>query len=70
MISIWINLGEALGCGGCGEITTVRSPFTCKECGRMLCGDCGSLCKDHPLTKPAEDLPKSRKNKSVRGSNP
>lgn len=44
---IWLNLGEALGCGGCEKITTVRSPFTCKVCGRMLCGDCGSLCKDH-----------------------
>ena len=47
MNDIWIELSKAITCGGCGKTTVIDSPHTCKKCGRMLCGECGNLCKDH-----------------------
>jgi len=42
-----IRLSQAMGCGGCKNITSIESEFTCKTCGRMLCGECGDTCLDH-----------------------
>ncbi len=34
-------------CAGCSELTTPGSPYTCKTCGMMLCGNCGNYCLSH-----------------------
>ncbi len=47
----WTTLINQLICGGCEKITMVESPYTCKTCGRMLCGKCGEYCKDHKPTQ-------------------
>jgi len=43
----WVKLSQSLSCGGCNASTQIDSKYTCKVCGRMLCGNCGSYCKDH-----------------------
>jgi len=45
--NVWEGLSSRMGCGNCSNITSVSSKFSCKVCGRMLCGECGEYCKDH-----------------------
>ena len=44
------ELSQSMICGGCGKIISVSSEFSCKTCGRMLCGECGEFCEDHHET--------------------
>ena len=46
---------DTLGCGGCDNNTTLSSKYTCRKCGRMLCGKCGDLCDYHRKEKEQAD---------------
>jgi hypothetical protein len=43
----WVEISKAMSCGNCNKTTSVESKASCVKCGRMLCGNCGDLCKDH-----------------------
>jgi len=38
---------ETSSCSGCNNSTNILYKYTCKSCGRVLCGCCGQYCKDH-----------------------
>lgn len=43
----WKNLVDAVICGNCGKKIIKGSEYTCKKCGRILCGECGEYCDNH-----------------------
>ena len=60
-IEMYEKMAKSMNCGGCGLTTTVLVEYTCEQCGRMLCENCGNrwgVCKDHrPLCYHPEIVP-------------
>ncbi len=41
----WSTMSKMMICGGCDDFTRVDADYSCADCGRMLCGNCGSVCE-------------------------
>lgn len=41
----WITMSKMMTCGRCDSFTRIDVDYSCVECGRMLCGDCGDMCE-------------------------